>query len=640
MNWLDRGISEKLAASGVIIAYHATTAGSQILQGGFKTRNQLNDKSSLGGGTDNAVSFTTDWAVAKGVFDGLVFASQIANAPNQFNFIQQHFNSLSPIIQQNVTKMLSAIHGGSVSENLNSFLSGFILDGAFGFGKFNKPLTENELNSLGFLPSHKNSNIVNGENVFYNWFRPMNEKEKSDFLYSYLKAYHAGGDVYNPVFFGTNIENFKGIKREDIGIISAEIEIDTNRRGVDDFPREGSDFSHRYVDSMAEIRIYDLNSIKKILDYDSNPGVRPKFKSRNQYYGNKSHFAGAVNLILNFIYDNYHYLSKYFKSKNIAIDSLISMLQRNGENDRNLWTLIKNIQKLLEFKSLDTVNNVLQNHIKMKNLIKVPPEIQKLLNILPEEYRNRILVGERSPEVFSDMYDKNKIAYDTWWNSHHDPYDAEKLLNDWTFDRARNLEIYENFNKSSDFLIKSYCGDFNPELIYGLVQILKEAESIMMKQSDSNFMMLKTSNIFYHNKNLSPDHIPENRRDPNKPITFFIHDGLNMHVIDGIASDSHSSLGFPYIPDAVVYGRGQKWQTATISTDPDMITVELLDKIVGDVYSVLGQVKIKVEYFGNMYSLPDAFEEIKNYGRSAFSKINSYNWLQKTGLTRKLCLKN
>lgn len=635
MSWLHRYQSiSKVSSSGLMVAYHATTAGTQILQGGFKTRRQLEGRSALGGGTDNAISFTTDWAVAKGVFDGLVLAWQIANAPDEFAFIKQHFYRLPPEAQQNVIKMMSAFHGGAADKNIDTFLSGWTIDGAFGWGKSNKPLTHEELTALGYQPGpHGTKNIDGVEGGhYYNWLRPMNDKEKADFLYSYLKAYHAGAAAYDPVFFGTEIKNFKGLNRQDIGIISAEIEIDSSKRGIDDFPREGVDATHRYVDSMAEIRIYDLSTIKRILDYDTNPGNRPKFIGERHYFGEKEHFESAVNSLMDFFFKNYHHLNKYFKAHNIAIDQVISILQRHGENDRNLWTVLKSIENALDLKPLNYVIHTLGDYIRFENRIKVPPEVKRLLDILPEQYRNRIFNGERAGDVLYEMYENNKVGYDKWWTSHPDDtaYDAEKTLDDWTFDRADNLQRYESYGKPREEEVKRYSKDAPVEVVYGLAQAIHAAYESMAKQASKQYSITKLGNIFYHQRNLSPGHYPENRPNPNKPVTFFIHDGKDMHVIDGIASDSHSSLGFPYIPDAIVYGRGIKQQSATLATDPDQITVDLLEKkIVGDIYSALGNVKIRVEYYGNMYSLPDALEEISRYTRSAFSQCRP-NWLVKT----------
>ena len=487
MNWLLR---HKYSTSGKIVIYHATIAGSQIMQTGFKTRSQLNEKSSLGGGPNDAISFTTDWSVAKGVFDGLLLACNIMNDPNPLQFIKKHFYSLNSNVQSKVLSLLDAIAGGANSKYIDYLFAGKKLDGAWGYGKLSRPMRLEELNSLGYEPSGESQ-----EDFYYNWFKPMDTNEITSFLYSYLKAYHSGSGVYDPVFFGTAMENFKGVNRQDVGIVTAEAEIDPNRRGVDDFIRKDENPSHRYVSSMAEIRIQDLKTIQ-ILDFDANPQSKPKFTSSTHYYGKKENFAIGINKLLDFFYKRYGPLHTLLNKHGIAIDSFISLLQYYGEDSRNLWTVVSALKNKLGINNLESSKYMLQNYIRRKQQIAIPKEIQNFINLLPERYQNRLLSGEKSDDVLSDMYDNNKILYNKIYDQYLDEfYTIENQLREWSKYRYDNLQRYNEYEKSDKIekqLAEELFSGATPELLLNLIDILIEVNKDFMKQSSVNNWLLKS----------------------------------------------------------------------------------------------------------------------------------------------------
>ena len=65
--------------------YHATTALSQVMESGLKTRAELNDEAGLGGGTDNTISFTTDQALAERIAETLAEAGEVARGDITFD---------------------------------------------------------------------------------------------------------------------------------------------------------------------------------------------------------------------------------------------------------------------------------------------------------------------------------------------------------------------------------------------------------------------------------------------------------------------------------------------------------------------------------------------------------------------------
>lgn len=467
MTWLSKIV--KLSKSGTMIMYHATVAGAKILNEGFKTRKQLNDKSALGGGVDDAISFTTDWHVAKGIFDAFVFAWKIANSNDPLLTIKTHFNSLDDSIQQSVKKMYEVMQGKYMEMNF----SGWTLDGVFNWlAKHEKPKTEQELLQLGFKPYSKDGHEpVVHDNLYYNWMRPLTEREKNDILYSYLKAYYSGDpSVYNPVFFGSDIQHFQGVSRDDIGIITAEVEIDPTKRNMDDFYQNEN--THRYVGSMAEVRIKDLSIIKRILNYDNNPESPPNYQSESYYYGEDEKLETAINNLLSFIYTNYTDLKNFFLPRKVEIDQVISNIQHYGHDKYKFAQVVSAINKLT---GIDNISYLLPEYLKYKQRIDIPPDIQKLLLLIPSPWRERLMSGDRARDVFSDMYDQNQAMYEQWWTSHQDTYDAEKLIDDWSWNRKDDLGYFERYAKpTEDILQKQFPGE-NLELIMRLSQILRQS---------------------------------------------------------------------------------------------------------------------------------------------------------------------
>lgn len=129
----------------------------------------------------------------------------------------------------------------------------------------------------------------------------------------------------------------------------------------------------------------------------------------------------------------------------------------------------------------------------------------------------------------------------------------------------------------------------------------------------------RISNIVRLPRELNSRHIPENRPNPNTPISFFEHDGNNLYIIEGISSDSHANLNFPYNPSqtSLVSGRINRiTNRGSFYTDPDAIKVDTLNKILGDLYAEYGQVNLRGEYFGEMFTIPNLIENIEHYTRN------------------------
>ena len=112
------------------------------------------------------------------------------------------------------------------------------------------------------------------------------------------------------------------------------------------------------------------------------------------------------------------------------------------------------------------------------------------------------------------------------------------------------------------------------------------------------------------------------RKNVESPCSFFMHDGQNLHVVEGFCGDSHPSIGFPEmgtksgIPfvDILVEGRVTRNNNqGSAATHPDLLTSEIFNKVVGDVIEEYGSVTMKWEWQGDWYKTPDLLEELDRY---------------------------
>lgn len=146
--------------------YHATPFVREILTDGFKTKEQLGTEV-LGGATENAISFTADINIANAIVDALKDVIKIAN------------NTLK----------LGELVGIARAENLD---------------------------------------IKDFDN-FLSKFRDYKRKGKTvdpQITFEFYKHYLMVSPVrYNPVFFGVTIDNFKGLKENNVGVLAADVEM-------------------------------------------------------------------------------------------------------------------------------------------------------------------------------------------------------------------------------------------------------------------------------------------------------------------------------------------------------------------------------------------------------------------------------
>ena len=429
MNWL-----QKIAVSGPLIAYHATIAGSQIQQQGFKTREQLGG-SALGGGTSQAVSFTTDWSVAKGIFDAFITMWEFANASDPLGMMQQHFQSIDAGVGAEIKQHIDGSQG-----NFDSALQGWKGSG-WSSGQ-SRSMTNEELQQSGFRPRSENGveqPPMDSERHLY-WEEPMDQQEIDRLIYSYVNAYYTFAPVYNPLFFGTEVGNFRGIPRDSIGIVTAELFIDPERRGKDDVNSQG-DYS--VLPSMSEIRMYNLENIRQVIDFDSNPGDSPKMSSMTPTYQPDEKDHNDLNTIIKLLYKHQDIIRK----GKVDFDYIVGILQgyttnsdlRSFDDNPSLGQMRKYLFASLgiEYNDYD-----LLNYAKAKRKLEPPEEIRQAIETLPPDIRVQVDQGEIPFEDITDAwYGRNEVSFNQWTDGLQGRY-IDQEIQWWMQDLKRYQEPY------------------------------------------------------------------------------------------------------------------------------------------------------------------------------------------------------
>ena len=458
--------------SGVMIAYHATIAGTKIVAAGFKTRKELDYKAALGGGSDQSISFTTDWTVAKGVFDGFMFMWSIANSQDMIAYIRDHYSKLKPEVQ---TKIVTYYGGGP--GGLQMMLRGMKPGGMMSYGGSTDktPKTAEELTQLGFgIPvsdSDESTPMIGGK--YYVWEEPMTAEDIDNEVYSYVKAYLAADpDVYNPVFFGSSMDSFRNVPRGDIGILTCELNIDPARQTQNDFP-SGDRTSYSMQQSMAELRMYDIGDIKSIIDFEYEPGDTAKYSSRVLHYAENPEVEQSINIVLKALYKHYRLIQQH---TNLAPDGIISLFQ----NQTEVYKISSLLKSFLEATDLYIYTYDLDNITRIKAKLVIAPEIQAALNAMPENVRNSILTGAKSIDDAEEAwYDVDPDGQSAWYDRFYN--EQREMDRYWQQDYVKYAKMYhdelDRIKTNSPKLIDRW-GEENLLQVADLVNSIRQAKGV------------------------------------------------------------------------------------------------------------------------------------------------------------------
>jgi len=210
--------------------YHATTGLRAIRRQGFRPRRQVGT-SALGGGTDEAISFTLDPRVAKSIVIGLLVLRAGARGDLTLTELYEHFEEQYP---DAIRSFNTTFHGRtSATHTTRADLAK--IDA--GYRMISPGLFDNRGLPQGAIPIGEG--WQGRDRTYYHrwWQKYANEAERREWevrrgelfkdLYATLLA--AGDDAhasFNPVFWNPSLDVLAQLDLDDIGILVATINID------------------------------------------------------------------------------------------------------------------------------------------------------------------------------------------------------------------------------------------------------------------------------------------------------------------------------------------------------------------------------------------------------------------------------
>lgn len=230
--------------------YHATIAARSVMDEGFKTRAQLEGRTNaVGGGTDAAISLTLDIRVARAIVLGLrvaqriargtqtlgdlvIQASKIAPGANEYALKDEGLLSVDEIVMidqgyapfrwgMGYTGRARSVNADQLQMLLSSGAARDVEEHRA--GESAKPYAVNGWAPVALLAEVTASNDA--------WERVTPLRERLRYHWAYYKKMLAWGDmstseVYDPLFFNTDVEAFAKVEDDDIAILAMRVDAD------------------------------------------------------------------------------------------------------------------------------------------------------------------------------------------------------------------------------------------------------------------------------------------------------------------------------------------------------------------------------------------------------------------------------
>lgn len=175
----------------VEVLYHATPYVLEIIRDGFKTKEELGNRESLGGDTSGGISFTADLRVAREIAKCIVEVIRIAKG------------------QMTVNDVLRLIGSERKKGDEPWALKDYINKAKQRQWKWNNPATREMSRQTGVPMPGKPYEI--------------NDKQEAFDLY---RRYLSWSDKrYDPLFFGVDLKHFESMDEGNVGVVSAKVDM-------------------------------------------------------------------------------------------------------------------------------------------------------------------------------------------------------------------------------------------------------------------------------------------------------------------------------------------------------------------------------------------------------------------------------
>lgn len=175
----------------VEVLYHATPYVRQILGSGFKTKEQLGNRESLGGATDGGISFTADLRIAREIARCFIEAIRIAKGKMTVNDVLRSINAER--------------EKGKVPWALEDYISA----AKSRQWRWNPPSTRDLARETGKPLLGKPYEI--------------NDRKQAFDLYRRYLSW--SGRRYDPLFFGVDPSNFENMDEGNVGVVAAKVDM-------------------------------------------------------------------------------------------------------------------------------------------------------------------------------------------------------------------------------------------------------------------------------------------------------------------------------------------------------------------------------------------------------------------------------
>lgn len=224
--------------------YHATVAMPAILDHGFKTREQVGGKHATGGGPDNSISFTLNKKTAVAIAIGLRTIRGITRAEIGLGDLIIQAQQVCPQALASTMKKLEVDAHVRSPEDVVRIDRGLEWFTNRGYG------LNDEQTRMVLASGQVDGLVEHGYGIVEGWapsevlaraqperwevhggkFPPREEWRYRRFTYEAYRALLFSGswdkEVYDPVFFMTDIAPISKLSDEDIGVVSAKIAAD------------------------------------------------------------------------------------------------------------------------------------------------------------------------------------------------------------------------------------------------------------------------------------------------------------------------------------------------------------------------------------------------------------------------------
>jgi GNAT superfamily N-acetyltransferase/2'-5' RNA ligase len=214
--------------------YHVTTAKSKVLAEGLKTRQEMNMGSGtgLGGGTEQAISFTADPEIARGIYENLLIARRVAAGEMTLDDLIETATKGEGANRPWINDILKSLGGSSGTKDFGDKMVDALKRGVTWEQSMGRPPQEGwaDQGTLrtkpgNWRPAPWSYHWTGGDgNEYYsNWERDLTPKERQEAIFDFFKKWsffreQAGGGL-DPLYFMSDPEALGKTPESEIAIL-------------------------------------------------------------------------------------------------------------------------------------------------------------------------------------------------------------------------------------------------------------------------------------------------------------------------------------------------------------------------------------------------------------------------------------